>query len=182
MPMTADELLRLPDDGFRHELVRGELITMPLHGAQHGMLACCISVLIYEHIQAERLGTGIAGGTGFQIAFNPDTVRAPDFAFICRERIQEVGISEGYWPGAPDLVVEVIENGDTYSDVEERTLEWLDAGSRMVLLVSPHSRSLTVWRSRRDGTMHWGSDLFRCGDILPGFTCPVAEIFDSGLR
>jgi Uma2 family endonuclease len=91
-----------------------------------------------------------AAGTGFKVASDPDTVRAPDLAFIRRKRIPEAGLPRGLWPGDPDLAVEVIFPGDTYTEVEEKVNDWLDAGTRMVLVLNPHNRTTTVYRSHTD--------------------------------
>lgn len=119
-PMTADELLDLPDDGFhRCELVRGELITMPPPGAQHGGTAATVVELLAPHVRKQRLGK-VLGESGFRLETGPDTVRGPDAAFIARERVPADGLPEKYWPGAPDLAVEVVSPGDTYDDVHEK--------------------------------------------------------------
>ena len=122
---TAEDLLRMPDDGFRYELVRGELRKMAAAGHQHGRIAINVTTPLDQYVRAHNLGVVYAAETGFKLASNPDTVRAPDVAFIRRERVEEVGDVGGYWPGAPDLVVEVISPSDTYSEVEEKILEWL---------------------------------------------------------
>ena len=106
--MTADELLRLPDDGLRHELVAGELRTMAPGGGEHGWVTINLAVPLAQHVRAHDLGVVFAAETGFLLAQEPDLVRAPDVAFVCRERVDAVGRVRGYWPGAPDLAVEVV--------------------------------------------------------------------------
>src|SRR6266851_3686598 len=147
---TADDLLQMPDDGFRYELVRGELRKMSPAGQRHGRIAIRVSTSLDNHVTTNKLGAVYAAETGFLISSDPDTVRAPDVAFVSQKRIEEVGDVEGYWPGAPDLVVEVISPGDTYTEVEEKVLEWLDAGARMVVVVNPRKRAVTVYRSLTD--------------------------------
>src|SRR5437588_5659767 len=95
-PMTADELLAMPDDGFCYELVKGELIRMPPPGFEHGVRTIELSTPLHGHVKAHQLGVVCAAETGFLLAKNPDTVRAPDIAFVRRERIEEAGEVKGY--------------------------------------------------------------------------------------
>jgi len=143
-PVTAEELLRMPDDGFRYELVRGELRQVPPAGNEHGYRASELSSELRNHVKANGLGRIYAAETGFKIYSDPDTVRAPDEAFVSRERLEEFGPLEGYWPGAPDLAVEVISPNDRHTEVMEKALEWLDAVCRMVLVVDPKQHTVTV--------------------------------------
>lgn len=97
--LCAEDLPRFPDDGMRHELVRGELRTMTPADANHGYLAMQIAASLHRHVTEHSLGRVFAAETGFILARNPDTVRAPDVAFISRERLEQTGIPKGYWPG-----------------------------------------------------------------------------------
>jgi Uma2 family endonuclease len=174
---TAEDLLRMPDDGFRYELVRGELRKMAPAGHQHGRIAINLTTPLDQYVRAHNLGVVYAAETGFKLASNPDTVRAPDVAFIQRARVEEVGDVEGYWPGAPDLVVEVISPSDTYSEVEEKILEWLEAGVRLVIVANPRKRVITVYRSLTDITVLTEHDALSGGDVVPGWTMPVRDVF-----
>jgi Uma2 family endonuclease len=135
--VTAEELLRKPDDGFRYELVRGELRKMSPAGSEYGAIAFNVGRLLGNHVVERRLGQVYAAETGFKLASDPDTVRAPDAAFVSRERVETAEHLMGYWPGAPDLAVEVVSPGDTHTQVVEKALAWLGEGSRMVLVVDP---------------------------------------------
>jgi Uma2 family endonuclease len=104
-------------------------------------------------------------------------VRAPDLAFIRRERIPVAGIPRGFWPGAPDLAVEVISPGDTYTEVEEKVNEWLSAGTRMVLVLNPRTRMVTIYTSPAEVVRLAESDTLDGGEVLPGFSCRVTELF-----
>ena len=128
-------------------------------------------------MRAHTLGTVYAAETGFKLASNPDVVRAPDVAFVRRERVEEVGDVEGYWPGAPDLAVEVISPSDTYGEVQEKVFDWLDAGTKMVILVMPRKRTVTVYRSLSDIIMLTEHDMLDGGDVVPGWKIPVRELF-----
>jgi Uma2 family endonuclease len=174
---TADELLTLPDDGSRYELIRGELRRMPPAGIEHGAIAINIGVAVGQFVKTHGLGVVFGAETGFKLASDPDTVRAPDLAFVRRERIPQEGIPQGFWSGAPDLAVEVVSPSDTYTAVEEKVREWLDAGTRLVLVVNPRTRTVTVYASQTQVTRLIESDLLSGGEVLPGFSCRVAELF-----
>jgi Uma2 family endonuclease len=175
--VTAEELLRMPDDGFRYELVCGELRKMPPAGHVHGRLAATLTASLVRYVTANQLGAVYAAETGFILRRNPDTVRAPDVAFIRQQRVQEVGDVAGYWPGAPDLAIEVVSPSDSYAEVEEKVFEWLEAGTLMVLVVNPRRRSVTVYRSLADIIVLTQNDALDGGDVVPGWTMPVKDIF-----
>lgn len=175
--ITADELFAMPADGCRYELVKGELRRMPPSGSEHGAIVMNFSVLVGQFVKANRLGVVFGAETGFRLASDPDTVRAPDLAFVRRERIPEGGIPRGFWMGAPDLAVEVISPSDPYTEVEEKVQEWVDTGTRMVVVVNPRTRTLTVYRSPTEVIRLTEADLCNGDDVLPGFTCQVSELF-----
>lgn len=176
---TAEQLLRMPDDGSRYELIEGELRRMTPAGDVHGYLALRIASRLERHVDANNLGRTYASETGFKISSEPDTVRAPDAAFVRRERVEKAGRVRGYWPGAPDLVVEVVSPNDTHSEVIGTSLAWLEAGSRMVMVVDPEKHTVTVYRSRdeiRVLTAEAG-DTIDGADVVPGWKLSVAELF-----
>jgi Uma2 family endonuclease len=176
--MAAEDLLRMPDDGSRYELVRGELRRMTPAGNRHGYIVGELFAELRNHVKANNPGRTYAAETGFKVASDPDTVRAPDAAFISRQQVEKTGSTEGYWPGAPDLAVEVVSPNDTHSEVVEKTLAWLEAGSRMVLVADPGNRTLTVYRSPRDVSVLRQGDTADGGDVVPGWTLPVAQLFE----
>jgi Uma2 family endonuclease len=174
---TADELFMRPDDGFRYELVRGEIRRMPPAGSEHGAVIMNMGTPLDQFVKAHGLGVVFGAETGFKIASDPDTVRAPDLAFVRRERIPGEGIPRGFWPGAPDLAVEVVSPGDTYTEVEEKVHDWLNAGTRMVLVLNPRTRTVAVYTSHADVVRLTESDTLDGGEVLPGFSCGVAKLF-----
>ena len=180
MLMTADQLAALPDDGQRHELVAGELRTMPPSGAEHGGIAMDVGASLAQHVRAHGLGRVFAAETGFLLTTNPDTVRAPDAAFVRRERAEAVGNVTGYWPGAPDLAVEIISPNDLYTEVEEKVATWLAHGARMVIVVNPRHRTVAVHRSPTDVRHLTIGDTLDAEDVLAGWTVPVWELFATG--
>ncbi len=177
--MTADELQAMPDDGFRYELVKGELQRMAPTGFEHGIRTIELTTPLHSHVKAHKLGVVCAAETGFLLSQNPDTVRAPDIAFISRERVEKVEEVKNYWIGAPDLAVEVISPGETMREVEEKVAEWLEAGARMVWVVTPKLRTVTVYRSLTDIVVLTGKDTLDGGEVVPGFQIDIAEIFAS---
>jgi Uma2 family endonuclease len=173
--VTADELLRMPDDGFRYELVQGELRRMSPAGFHHGRLIMNIATPLDHHVRTHKLGVVCAAETGFLLKTDPDTVRAADVAFIRQERIEHE--PEGYWPGAPDLAVELVAPNDLYTEVDEKVTDWLEAGARMVVIINPRKRTVTVYRSLLRIMVLREQDMLDSSDIVPGWTLPVADIF-----
>ena len=176
-PVTAEELLLMPDDGVRRELVLGEVREAAPAGSVHGRIILNITTPLDRPVRENGLGLMFAGGTGFTISGNPHTVRAPDAAFVRRERVEEVGEVEGYWPGAPDLAVEVVSPNDPYAGVEEKVATWLEAGTRTVVVVEPRTRTVTVRSSRTEIRLLAEGDTLDLGDVVPGWTMPVVDIF-----
>jgi Uma2 family endonuclease len=175
--MTAEELLDLPDDGMRHELVEGELRTMPPAGEGHGSVALSIGAEIYEHVKRNGLGRAYAAETGFLLRRSPDTVRAPDVAFVAAERLTGPP-GRGFAAIAPDLVVEVVSPWDRASEVATKANEWLDAGVRLVWIVDPQAGLATVYRAGGAGTVLRGDGTLDGEDVLPGFRLPLSSLFD----
>src|SRR5215210_2856382 len=175
--MTAEDLLRLPDDGFRYELVGGELRRMAPAGHHHGRLTVNVTIPLGQHVREHGLGSVYAAETGFLLARDPDMVRAPDVAFVRRERVEEVGDAEGYWPGAPDLAVEVVSPNDLYTDVHAKVLDWLGAGGCMVVVLDGRKRAVTAYRSLADITVLTEEDTLDGADVVPGWRIAVRDLF-----
>jgi Uma2 family endonuclease len=174
---TAEDLLMMPGDGFRYELLKGELRKMAPASHQHGKITMNISGPLDYHVRTNNLGVVFAAETGFKLSSNPDTVRAPDVAFVGQERIRQVGDIKGYWPGAPDLAVEVISPGDIYTEVEEKVIEWLEAGTRVVIVVNPRKRVVTAYRSLTAIVILTENDTLDISDVVPGWSMVVKSIF-----
>ena len=174
--ITADELLRMPDDGNRYELIRGNLKKMPLRGGFHGKLTGFVGGELGAYARANGLSTVYAADTGFLLETDPDLVLAPDVAFIRRER-QRLGDTARYIPIAPDLAVEVISPSDRLTQVHEKALEWLAHGVRMVIVVNPRNRTVQVYRSPTDVVTLTEADTLDGGDVVPGWRMAVADIF-----
>jgi len=175
--MTADDLWRMPDDGQRHELIRGELTMMTPAGGGHGEIAMRVAFALMTHVKAKQLGTVLAAETGFYIARDPDTVRAPDAAFIARQRVPAAGLPAGFIPFAPDIAVEVLSPSDSQLDVDEKIDQWLAAGTASVWVVNPRGKTVTVHRSGRDPRILREHDVLEGEEVCPGFAVNVAELF-----
>ena len=174
--LTAQDLLTMPDDGSRYELVRGELRAMAPVGHEHGGVAMNIAAPLSMYVKRENLGRVYAAETGFTLSRDPDTVRAPDVAFVSEERLVDLN-RKGYFPGAPDLAVEVVSPSDVYTEIEE-VAGWLAAGTRAVWVVNPRQRTLKVHRSLTDLTVLTEADVADGGETVPGWRLPVAEMFE----
>jgi Uma2 family endonuclease len=177
--MTADELMAMPDDGMRHELVRGELRTMPPGGWEHGQESSRLDRSLGNYVEAHDLGEVATNEPGFLLTTNPDTVRAPDVAFLQRERLP-IGVARrGYFRGAPDLAIEVISPNDLYDEVDEKVAEWLEHGTRMVIVVNPRRKRVAVHRPGRDVRILGVEDILDGEDVVPGWTLAVRDLFGS---
>lgn len=174
---TAEDLLCIPSDGFRYELVRGEVRAMAAAGHRHGRTALNLAASLHRHVKAHGLGAVYAAETGFKLESNPDTVRAADAAFVRQDRVEQVGDSEGFWPGAPDLAVEVASPSDRYTQVQEKVLEWLEAGTRMVIVIDSEDTMVTVYRSRAEVCVLGVDDVLEGGDVVPGWSMLVRDLF-----
>ena len=174
---TAEELFHLPTVGRRLELVKGKVYEMAPAGGRHGYTAMNTGVIMGSHVRANQLGRVFAAETGFILRRNPDTVRAPDVAFVAQSRLSVDEIPDSFIELVPDLVVEVVSPGDTRREVREKVEEWLTAGVRLVWVLYPATRSAIIYRSLNDVTHLTEDDILDGEDVVPGFTCPLAELF-----
>lgn len=174
--VTADEFFRMPEppDGSRQELVRGEIVTIPRPGGLHGVCCSKANRKIGNFVDEHRLGTVTANDTGFVIARSPDTVRGADVAFWSAERLSEVPV--GYIDTPPDLAVEVLSPSNASKRIREKLGEYFTHGVRMVWVVAPEDRTVTVYRSRDEGRVLHENATLTGDDVLPGFRCRVAEL------
>lgn len=174
-PTTAESLLELCDPSHRFELVRGELRRMSPASSPHGLVAMRIGARLDEHVRCTALGAVFAADTGFLLERNPDTVRAPDVAFVRIDRIPDPP-PPGWFPGAPDLAVEVVSPTDRYADVESKARQWLAAGATAVWIANPVTRTLVVLRAA-EARVLGPDDELAADDLLPGFAVRVRDLF-----
>jgi len=175
MTLTAEELLGLYLPDKRSELVRGVLAVREPAGGRHGDLAMRLTLAIGTHVQVRGLGWVFAAETGFTLARNPDTVRAPDVSFVRSGRLP-VPLPKGYPELAPDLVVEVLSPDDRPGKVLAKVADWLNAGTLLVWVVDPDRREARVYRADGTQAIVSAEDALDGEDVLPGFVCPLAEI------
>ncbi len=175
--MTAEELLQKMPEARRGELVQGEFIEMSPAGYHHGRIAGNIFGSLWSFVKRNRLGHVYAAETGFLLSRNPDTVRAPDAAFVTAERAARQTQERGFFDGPPDLAVEVISPTETVDEVEAKLIDYLEAGARLVWLIYPRTQTITVYRSLTDVDILTAADRLDGGELLPGFATAVSEIF-----
>ena len=176
--LTADDLYRLPDDGYRHELVKGKLITMPPPNYRHTLVTGNLGGHIWYFIRSNNLGfTGGPEGAAY-IAQNPDTVRAADYAVYPIPRFPEPLPDGPYIPGLiPELVVETIGPSYGVRRAAARARMWQDTGVRLVVMAYIADRAIETHAA--DGTVRRfaAGDTLTLEPVLPGFAVPVADIF-----
>ena len=177
-PMTADELLRLPRGAGRYDLVNGVLQRMTPAGHVHGLIAARVAARLLNFVEEHDLGQVYAAETGFLLRRSPDTVRAPDAAFVTRRRLASTPLQpEGYFPGPPDLAVEVLSPSDTDREVADKTFGWIDGGCQCVLVIDPAGRTARLHAAGQTVALFTGSDLVTIPDVLPGWTLDLATLF-----
>lgn len=174
--MTADEFAALPNDGLRLELIKGELVAMAPAFEDHGETSMRIAGYLYNHVIVEKLGKMYAS-TGFLLGRDPDTVRAPDAAFIQKSRLISNRGQAAWVQVVPDLVVEVVSSGDRASAIAQKVQMWLDAGVRLVWVAYPVTNTLVVHRRDAPPQILNREDTLDGGEVLPGFRLPVAQAF-----
>jgi Uma2 family endonuclease len=173
--MTADELLhvRIPDK--RVELVRGRLVVREPAGLRHGRIAMELARRLANYADDREIGRVYAAETGFAVARDPDTVRAPDVAFIRRDRLPDPE-PLGFPDLAPDLVVEVLSPGDRPGEVLATVADWLSAGTRLVWVADPLRRVARVYRQDGSESIVTAERALEGEDVLPGFACPLEAV------
>ena len=176
-PVTAEEVFRMNHGNRHYELIAGVPRKMSPAGFHHGAVIGLLHGWLFDHVKRHRLGIVLGAETGFILSRDPDTVRGPDVGFVSRERIERIGIPQQFFPEAPDLAVEVLSPRDRVSEVEAKTEDWLNGGTRLLWIVSPRRRTITVHRSLTDIVVLTEDDTLDGGDVIPGFTCRVGDLF-----
>ena len=177
--LTARDLLRLGGDDVRRELVNGRIIEMPPHGGIHGLIAGRIFRRLDEHVERAGGGEVLVGDVGFVLAVpgDPERVRAPDVAFVSKNRLPEGRLPQGFLAGPPDLAIEVLSPSDDPVDVQQKVRDYLDAGARLVWLVAPQARTVTVFHSDGSARLLRDENALDGEDVLPGLMIPLAAVF-----
>ena len=176
--LTADDLLRLHSKGVKGELIRGVLAETVATGVEHGKIAAKYTIRLGIFVEPRKLGTIVTSDSGVWVGRNPDTVREPDVAFTSAERMPLDIRVPGYADVPPDLVVEIVSPSDSAQDVAEKITMWLNLGVSIALEVRPAEQAVLVHRPDVPAATLSGDDVLDCGDVLPGFTLPLGEVFD----
>lgn len=175
--LTAEEFMHLGDE-VHGELIRGVLCEMTPTGQEHGWIVALLTRELVAHVEVHRLGIVVAGESGVQLEHDPDTVRAPDIAFTSAQRLPVDRITRRYAEVVPDLVVEVVSPSDRHADVRDKARMWLSFGAQLVWVVFPKTRTAEVHRASIDDVETLGEvDSLDGGEVLPGFSCPVSQLF-----
>jgi Uma2 family endonuclease len=175
--MTAEELLKADIPHKSTELVRGRLIVREPVGTYHGRIQSNLNFRIGAFVHAHRLGAVFGQDTGFKIESDPDTVLAPDLAFVSKERLDLIS-PRGFAALAPDLAAEILSPGDRPGEVLAKIGQWLDAGVQIVWVIDPERRSAHVYRSDGSVTTVAADGLLEGESLLPGFSCVLSELFE----
>ena len=176
--LTADDLLRLYSEGVRGELILGVLCkTMPA-GGLHGKVAALIISVLMNFVRPNRLGTVSGTDAGVLLQNGPTVVREPDVAYFSADRLPLNAVVEGYYEVVPDLAVEITSPGSTSAEAYDKARMWLSHGVSIVWEVDPSTRTINVHRPNLDVVTLTDNDVLDGGDVLPGFSCLVSELFD----
>ena len=173
--MTAGELLDLRLPGKSTELVRGRLLVRDPPSTRHGGVAALLTYFLVEHVRRHACGAVFGQDTGFHIFGDPDTVRAPDVAFVRSDRLALVP-DRGYARLAPDVVAEIVSPDDRRGEVLAKVGDWLTAGTRLVWVIDPARRAAQAYRDDGDVVMIGGDGALEGGDVLPGFRCLLSSL------
>jgi Uma2 family endonuclease len=175
--MTAEQLAQLSPEASRGELIEGEFVAMSPAGQMHGEIAGNLFGILWNFVKPKKLGNLYAAETGFVLKRQPDTVRAPDVAFVRAERLSAATPPTGFFDGPPDLAVEVVSPSETLAEIEGKLLDYLENGVQVVWIVYPTTRTITIYYSLTAVRTLTINDTLDCEKLLPGFSVPVQEIF-----
>ena len=176
-PLTAEAMFAMSSTLGRAELLEGELIRTSPAGFEHGSITLKLAWPIARYVEEHQLGIVCAAETGFLLKRSPDTVRAPDLAFVTQARVDQMGVVKGYWPGCPDLVAEVVSPSDTYSEVQAKALAWIDAGCKVVWIVDPKQKHVTEFRSETNIRVFTMKDRLAASDVFGDWSIAVGKLF-----
>jgi Uma2 family endonuclease len=175
--LTAEDVWNMEDDGCRHELIRGELLTMSPAGRPHGKLLTELARRIGNFLAEWPVGEAYTGDTGFILSRDPDVLLAPDLWVIRIERLPENPPEAGFEELTPDLVVEIISPSERPGQINRKVWEYLNAGVRLVWLIDPGERNVTIHAPNRQIEVVGLDGALDGGDVLPEFHLSLSELF-----
>jgi Uma2 family endonuclease len=173
--ITANELLLMPRDGNRYELIRGVLVQKMPTGDRHRITVSRFDTALSIWSDENDYGSVGAGEPGYRLDRAPDTVRAPDVVWIAPGRVPEG--TQGYPEIAPDLAVEVKSPSNSNPEMAAKAAMWLSYGSKEVWVANPKTTTVTIYRPGALPVTLSEDDTLDGGDLLPGFTTPVWRLF-----
>jgi Uma2 family endonuclease len=176
--LTAEDLYELPGTEERQELIEGRVVSEPPDGTLHGFSVARLCAVLDRHASNTR-SAAVVTNVGFILARDPDTVRAPDVAVIRRERFEGCGVTRGYFPGAPDLAIEVLSPSNRPGEIRGKVAEYLEAGAKLVWVIDPESGTATTYRHLLKPGFLAADGSLDGEDVLPGLTLPLAELFSD---
>ena len=182
MLMTPDEFLVHPQSDVKAELVRGELRVTPPAGGPHGCAASNLVALLSAHVKGRGIGRVFADGVGYELVQLPRTVRVPDASFVRAHRLPKTGIGPGLLKLAPDLAVEVLSPSESAAELEEKLDDYRACGTPLIWVIDPVRRTVMIVAD--DAPVRWlrEADRLDGGEIVTGFSCGVAELFEGIAR
>ena len=169
--MTLEEFLDSDLEGY--EYIKGELIPMPPTSVEHGYISANLSSLLHLYVRENQLGRVLISDTGFRVG---ERVLIPDIAFVSTDRLPPDQSKAS--PVPPDLAVEVVSPTDSSHRVEEKAFIYLEAGTQLVWVLKPRSKTGTVYRSEADITLLKRNDTLTGEEVVKGFSCQVATLFE----
>lgn len=173
--ITGEELGTMGNLG-RTELVKGEIVYMSPTGHPHGFIESNFGGILYVFVRQHKLGRVFVGETGIYTGREPDTVRGVDVAFISNERLAQVK-STSYLDVAPELIVEIVSPGDTWSEITQKLEEYFAIGVKLIWVADPSRQRVHVYRSLTEIDILTATDELTGGEVLPGFRVAIAELF-----
>jgi Uma2 family endonuclease len=176
---TDAAFMALPDDGHHYEIVNGELINMGNSGAKHGYIAIILSSALFTVVMTQKLGALFDSSTAFKM--KNGNKRSPYISFFAKERLQKLeDLPMGFLDGAPDLAIEILSPSNTIEEIDDKLVEYFENGSRLVWVISPNQHYVLVYRSAQEPDRLLKSvDSLDGEDVIPGFTLPVADLFQK---
>jgi Uma2 family endonuclease len=177
--LTAEDFLCLPPYDGRRELIDGKVVEMAADNLRHNSVMENTGVRLSNFVRANKLGKVMLGSAGIIVARNPDRVRCPDVCFFALNRIPPGGFPEAFTELVPDLIIEIVSPNDRATEVLDKTEMWLRAGARLVWTLYPKPRRVVTTDAERASHTYNDGDTLTGGDVLPGFSVPVAELFEE---
>jgi Uma2 family endonuclease len=180
--VTAEDLASLESDGYRYDLLAGDLIRVSPAGFRHGRLAAEIARRLGNFLaEHPELGVVVGAETGFRLGSNPDTVLGPDAAVVRRDQLPPSQAQLGFLELAPDLVVEIVSPTDRWTTVSGKVDAYLAAGVHVVWVIEPGARAVRVYTPEGpDARLRAEAGyVLRTESMLPGFEIPLTDLFTA---